>query len=506
MRRPTRAFLVTGLGLTALALCGPGCTQRIGAGPGLARAGTGGRAGMDAGAAIGGTFGDASSPNGGHAGSAGMRNGPPTGAGGASATCTFMAASSTSAKIPTVGIVTFTTTLTRPTEAHIDFGLDTSYGMTAPVDLNQPSYRTLLLGMKPARTYHFRIVATNGNDVCASADDVIDTGALPAGLLPPLTVTTVDKRVLYGGFLVFTQYRGAIASGTPAAIVDADGDYVWWYPDALTDPAGARLTADGGSMWINSANIPRTAAQVHKVTMDGATNADFSIAFAGAHHQLAPLPDGSVAFCAYDPASGCDDIKLFPANGTTNSSATTVVNANAAHGGTGACQCSGIAYGADDDTLVFSDLDDDCVTKITRNGSTVWVLNGGANGTINSFSGDTWTGGVHGLQVLSPADILMFANNSATGSGSMALEMRLDTSALKATKAWPYVANPAIQVDVMGDVQRLPNGNTVVAYSSKGELQEVDANGVVLQDIKWPAGASFGYIEKRRTLYGPPIR
>ena len=184
----------------------------------------------------------------------------------------------------------------------------------------------------------------------------------------------------------------------------------------------------------------------------------------------------------------------------------TVVHANTAHGGTGRCQCSGMAYGADDDTLVFSDLQDDCVTKINRTGSTVWVLNGGANGTVNSFSGDTWTGGVHGIQVLSPVDLLIFTNNSASGTGSIALEMRLDTSAGKATKVWSYTANPAIQVDVLGDVQRLPNGNTVIGYSTKGELQEVDAYGVVLQDVRWPPGASFGYIEKRPTLYGPPIR
>ena len=58
----------------------------------------------------------------------------------------------------------------------------------------------------------------------------------------------------------------------------------------------------------------------------------------------------------------------------------------------------------------------------------------------------------------------------------------------------------------MGDVQRLPNGNTIIGYSSKGVLQEVSADGIVLQEWTWPLGASFGYIEKRATLYGPPPR
>ena len=51
--------------------------------------------------------------------------------------CTFSASYSLSGKIDTVGIVTFSTTASSPTEAHIDFGLDTSYGMTAPVDLRR---------------------------------------------------------------------------------------------------------------------------------------------------------------------------------------------------------------------------------------------------------------------------------------------------------------------------------------------------------------------------------
>ena len=58
----------------------------------------------------------------------------------------------------------------------------------------------------------------------------------------------------------------------------------------------------------------------------------------------------------------------------------------------------------------------------------------------------------------------------------------------------------------MGDVQRLPNGNTVIGYSTKGALHEVSASGAVLQTWLWPGGATFGYIEKRATLYGPPPR
>ena len=84
--------------------------------------------------------------------------------------------------------------------------------------------------------------------------------------------------------------------------------------------------------------------------------------------------------------------------------------------------------------------------------------------------------------------------------------MVLDTAAMTATTVWSYTANPAIANMVMGDVQRMPNGNTVVAYSTRGVLHEVSADGRNLQTWTWPAGSTFGYIQKRATLYGPPPR
>jgi hypothetical protein len=52
----------------------------------------------------------------------------------------------------------------------------------------------------------------------------------------------------------------------------------------------------------------------------------------------------------------------------------------------------------------------------------------------------------------------------------------------------------------------MENGNTIVAYSTQGVLHEVNAAGQLLQELEWPSGAAYGYIQKRKTLYGPPPR
>ncbi len=484
------------------------CGALVWAGLGCGASGSGGS---------GGTGAPATSGTGGTGGPGGTVVMTPFGSG--TGGCTFTGTSSLSPKISTVGIVTFTTLLPSPTEAHIDFGLDTSYGMTAPVDLTAPSYRTLLLGMKPSREYHFRLSATDsGGDSCTSDDFTLTTGAAPNGLPNP-TITTNDAGALYGGFLVTGQYsQSLIAGGSPGApafILDKDGTYVWWYTVAGSDATGVTMSYDGNYMWINSVNVPSHAAKVHRVSMDGLVDEDHSEEFAGLSHQLTVLPDETVAFYAYG-SNGCDDIKLRAPDGTV----TTVANAQTAHGGTDACHLNAIFYSPLDDTLIFGDLDNNCLTKITRSGETVWVLNGGVDsGPASSFNGGAlvWQGGQHGFHILGLDDFVIFNNNAKVpagsrvnwgsaagdGSGSRALEIKLDLTAMTATQSWSYQA-PGLNDNVLGDVQRLPNGNTMIDFSTKGTIQEVDASGNLLQEIK--TATNFGYLQKRATLYGPPPR
>ena len=346
----------------------------------------------------------------------------------------------------------------------------------------------------------------------------IATGAVPNGLQNP-TITTNNASALFGGFLVTGQYSQSLLAGTtpgaPAFILDRDGTYVWWYTAAGSDATGVAMSYDGHYMWINSVNVPSHTAKVHRVSMDGLIDEDHSAEFAGLSHQLTVLPDETVAFYAYG-TNGCDDIKLRAPDGTV----TTLVNAQAAHGGTDVCHVNAIFYSRPDDTLVFGDLDNNCLTKITRTGATVWILNGGVDtGPVSSFNGGglVWQGGEHGFHILGLDDFVIFNNNammpagskvswgSAAGdaSGSFAIEIKLDLTAMTATRTWSYQAL-GLNDGVLGDAQRLPNGNTMVDFSTKGTIQEVDASGNLLQEIK--TTTNFGYLQKRATLYGPPPR
>jgi len=362
---------------------------------------------------------------------------------------------------------------------------------------------TWLLGMKQSRTYHYRITATGSNGDCSGPDATIQTGVLMTGL-PKISQDTKNQAALYGGFLITGQYVSMGSSGIPAYILDGDGEFVWAYKFAK-DVTGAVMSYDGNWMWINSANVPSGQVAVHRVSMDGTKDEDKSSSFSGLNHQLTVLPDETVAFYAYNQSKGCEDIKEYSPSGSVK----TLVNAGAAQGGSSACHVNNIQYSKEDDTLVFSDTDSSVAVKIKRtDGSTVWVL----NGSKATFTGDKWSGGEHGIHLLALDRLLIFNNNSrmsiggggGTGDGSIVLELKLDLSAKKISKVWSYKSD--VQNDVMGDMQRMENGNTVIGYSTQGVLQEVDSGGKLLQEWTWPIGASFGYIQKRKTLYGPPPR
>jgi hypothetical protein len=128
--------------------------------------------------------------------------------------CTITPSLMMSSAIVTVGIVTFTTDLTGIDSAHIDFGLDTNYGMTAPVDLTQTNYRTLLLGMKPSHDYHYRIVATAGGAQCVGSDNMLHTGDLPNGThLQPVTINTPQPSKVTPGFIITGFFTAPGSSG-----------------------------------------------------------------------------------------------------------------------------------------------------------------------------------------------------------------------------------------------------------------------------------------------------
>jgi hypothetical protein len=92
----------------------------------------------------------------------------------------------------------------------------------------------------------------------------------------------------------------------------------------------------------------------------------------------------------------------------------------------------------------------------------------------------------------------------------------LDAGVLSSELVWSYttpVGSDALLLssNILGDVQRLPNGNTLLTYSSgidpegsgyRGIFHEVTQAGVLVQSLT--REQTVGYSHFRESLYGPP--
>jgi len=409
---------------------------------------------------------------------------------------------SLSTAIPTVGIVEWSSDLSGITEANIEFGLDTNYGMTAPVDLTETNYRTLILGMKAGgRTYHFRVVAKAGDKICTGQDNTLPATGDPPNALPQLTLTPTKANGLDGGFLVAETFKQAFGtSGDGAAyIIDGDGDFVWWYVvKGIVDLSRARQSYDGKYMWITSVNVMSNTQKMIRVKMDGTDAQDLTSQFGGINHDFAVHSNETIAFIAYG-SNNCDDIKERAPDGTV----TTIINSGTAVGAS-ACHCNAIHYDRNDDTIVFSELDTSSFVKVTRDTKKVVWLMSSQNSGKATVTGVSWRN-QHGFHIIDPKHLLFFNNNTGPNSTAIEAELSINGGSGTATQLWSYPSTVTVQY--MGDAQRLNNDNTLVTYSSAGEIREVSSAGTLLQTVKVSgSGNLVGFTEKRKSLYGPPPR
>ncbi len=461
---------------------------------------TGGAGPVDAGGAAG----SRSASPGGHQASAGAGGATASGPDEPLPLLDFDVDVALSPSIGTVAIVTWSVDSDALEAARIEFGRDGTVEYVAPVDLeadrvDDGHIRTLLLGMKPASTYDFRIIVTEATGEAASPWYSVDTEAWSPGI-PSVTVRDLEPDRIEGGFLVTSSFNDG-----SAFILDGDGDVVWWRGSGThSDGVRARFTYDGRAMILANGNVPGPSnGALVRVSLDGLDETVYDVP--GRHHDAEVLPDGGIATLVYDQdgQGTCDRIVRVDPDGTTSD--VFALRDHFADYATDAewCHSNAIDYLPDEDAFIVSVLNLNAFVKFSADGELLWVFGGEAN----DFGEQTWVS-QHQFRWL--GDHLLFFNNRADGSGdvfaggtSRVLEYQLDETGFEASLVWEY-PSPGPSTFSFGDVERLPNGNTLVTYSNNGELDEVDPEGVVVRITTLDMTHSPGYVEWRESLYGPP--
>jgi len=444
---------------------------------------------------------------------------PPTGgqdgAGGAAPEdCSFTIEASLSDRIPTVGIVEWSTDLGALSSAQIVYSLNDAAahvlnrGGVAPVDLEQPNLRTLLLGLKGQSTYTFHVEATAADGrTCTSPDHELTTGSTSGA--PQITRTASDPAAQAAGFIVTC---GGNNSSLPAVIIDADGAVVWWAA-APTGCSRARLDYEAQNLWMLALNVMNSGGEMRRVSMDGLDTENAVSGLSGAHHDFTVLPGGVVAALVWagggiDPESNL--VERSP-DGTTRTAFRVGANLYAGGpselgGGSSSFHANSLLYHPGDDSYTIGDRNPNLFVKATRTGQPVWQFGGNCSGApAPKCATATWDVN-HGHHLLDDGRFLLFSNGAfMSTTPSVVYEFTLNTanSPMTATQVQSRTGASNSHSDSLGDVQRLPNGNTLVTFSVSGRIEEYDPSFNLVQVL---TASSFGYADWRQTLYGPPPR
>jgi len=416
-------------------------------------------------------------------------------------TCTFtLSKNQISPKLATVGVVEWSLAGEAPTSAKIVYMLKNAAssllnrGGEAPVSLDKPHYRTLLLGLKPSSNYAFHIEATRAGKTCISPDYALPmTGNFPTAR--PVTVTVAQAEKRRPGFIV-------TSSGTTlpnsAFIIDADGAIVWWAP-APENPSRANLDYEGEAMWMISLNMINTGGEMRYLSLDGERGQENIPGLEYSHHDFTVLPGGRIAAPVWvspdiDPES---DLVVRSPDGMLstlfrigrNLYTSDAFHANALH------------YHPFDDSFTIADRNPNVFVKVSAMGTLAWQVGGSCDGVP---AGDrcypqNWQV-VHGHHLLDNGTLLAFNNGFSGPSHIFEFQVNATPASFTTTPVKDYEGTASSFN--LGDVQRLPGGNTLITYATDERIVELDADWNTVQTFS----ARIGYATWRPTLYGPPIR
>src|SRR5690606_31763617 len=146
-------------------------------------------------------------------------------------------------------------------------------------------------------------------------------------------------------------------------------------------------------------------------------------------------------------------------------------------------------YSQAEDVYTFSDVQQD-ILVVNRQGGVEWRISEILEGGIDAYGGRQ-----HGHHLLDES-IVVFANGWDGQNNSVAVEYDLAGQELWRYDAGEYSAN-------LGDVQRLPGGNTLVTFSNASIVHEVDPQTNIVMEFDG-GGSRIGYTLWRETLYGSP--
>lgn len=436
---------------------------------------------------------------------------------------TFSDVAIATTNVPTVWEVTIQTNTVQEVEVEVEDG-DGRVRSVLAETTDGLHHSAVVLGLHTASQYAVRAstVLSTGASACSEAAEMT-TGTFPAGFPSTLPGTLAEGRTA-GFHLVPLLAESTVSVG----IFDENGTAVWglvtWdaadHPEWTPNPDGGvpipfnfRVRLDP----LGRGVVTNTQGQYSDdpgmlVTYSWSGEIIDTVEFIGGHTDFALLPDGSQAMLGWDiqTRSGRrmlgDTVMIRSPDGLV----TTIWNAfdqfdpDLGHMypyGFTADQpptedwshVNGLSYDPVGNALLFSVTEPSSVVNYNLNtGQVEWVL--GMRSPFFDGIDASLIDWPHGVMAID-GGVLVF-NRTHPGDPttcSNAVDIAVDIQNRTATPGWSYAGASCLQNGFLGDAERLPNGNTIVTWSSYGAIEEVTPAGEVVFQLNTGIGAGFGF-------------
>lgn len=404
-------------------------------------------------------------------------------------------------------VVTVSWETEEATTGHVEFGEGVDYGRITPTTTSGTSHSVNLLGLWADTEFHFRVVTTGADGTqWQSEDQAVTTGSLP----PEIPTMNFTGEPTWEGF-IFAPIQGI---NYLAAAIDSQGRVVWYKVlDSDTHHImRAQMLDDGSAVAICMAGQDsqgnKEDGYVLLVSMDGLTEQEVDTPFID--HDMALKPDGTIVGIVLQDRKGfnqvADSIQEITHTGEMTEIFTAwdhmdLLSPTQLEGGNWT-HANALDYYPDEDAYYMAMKQLHTMVKVDRStGELDWAIGGEGN----MFE---WAEGTepltmhHQFHAYADNRLVVFENGDPSRGYSMAREFELDTVNMTATEVWSYVREPSVYVFAKGDVERLSNGNTLVTWSSSGEIQEVTPDNEVVWQVNTDLGSAITFIDRVESLYG----
>jgi hypothetical protein len=391
-------------------------------------------------------------------------------------------------------------------DAYVEYGLDGELDQIAEVAVDGAEFTASLIALKPGREYTIRATVVSSAGTYASSDEILTTATVPS-LIPDIEVSYSSLDGPRPGYLV----SSIVKERSTAVILDGEGDVVWWHPKQDVPGVISRATLSQDQTAVvylmerTHEDMLHMPTELVRVSLDGSEMRTHVIP--GAHHDMVELPDGTVGAIVFDQVQSefgthiVDRIDELSPDGDVRTvwSASDWIEfdpdlvAEAAHDDMGYTHANALDYDEDLGAYLIGLRNLDMIVAVERSSGEVLFQIGGKGSDYESTeTTERFFEGQHQFH-LEGDSLLVFDNGPASAYESRAVEYLLDDEEGTAEPVFVHLSDPPVFCTVLGDVDRLPSGNTMVTWSSAGQLDEVTPDGEVVWRLQLAYGAALGY-------------